>query len=59
MKIIATEWENFSKVLPPDAGPVQINETRRAFYAGYVSLMAVMEGEIGAHRSPEARRRAH
>lgn len=27
-------WELFRKIIPPDASPLQVKETRRAFYAG-------------------------
>lgn len=43
MKRIAREWESYQqKVLPPDAGPVQIQECRRAFYAGARSLFTLL-----------------
>jgi hypothetical protein len=47
MKVIESEWERFKKtVLPPDAGPIQINETRKAFYAGagclFLSIMQIL-----------------
>jgi hypothetical protein len=30
-----TEWKDYrASVMPPDAGPVQVQECRRAFYAG-------------------------
>ena len=35
MKTAEQEWKEYSKlVLPPDAGRVQSQETRRAFYSG-------------------------
>ena len=36
---MARAWESYlSLVLPPNAGPTQIQECRRAFYAGAESL---------------------
>lgn len=39
-------WESYlERVLPRDAGPVQIIETKRAFYAGAESMMrAILAG---------------
>lgn len=35
MNTIRDQWESYAReVLPKDAGPVQVQETRRAFYAG-------------------------
>lgn len=36
----AKTWERYAtKVMPKQAGPVQMKETRRAFYAGGAALM--------------------
>jgi hypothetical protein len=35
----AAQWDNYAKTMPADAGAVQIQETRRAFYAGGASLL--------------------
>lgn len=40
MNTIQSEWQHYAEtVLPPDAPEVQLRETRRAFYAGYLSAM--------------------
>jgi len=41
MGIIADGWDSYrSEVVPPDALPVQVQETRRAFYAGARHLLS-------------------
>lgn len=44
---LAELWESYKKILPPDASPNQIIETRRAFYAGcqglYFMLMHILD----------------
>ena len=44
-RTIAQQWANFEKaVLPANAGPVQRQEMRRAFYGGFgAALMASVE----------------
>ena len=38
---IGEQWESFRKeYVPADAGPVQVTETRRAFYAGAAASLA-------------------
>ena len=46
MKYIAKGWESYrSMVIPPDASPVQLQESERAFYAGAAILWkSVMQG---------------
>lgn len=40
---IATEWQEYgTKVLPPNCSQIQLQETRRAFYAGVVSALHIM-----------------
>lgn len=40
---LADEWESYAThVMPAGAGANQRSETRRAFYAGAVSMMALM-----------------
>ena len=44
-KRLAKAWEDYErKVLPPTAGRTQRIESRRAFYAGAQTIMAVMIG---------------
>jgi hypothetical protein len=37
------EWESYAKVLPPKCGSVQYIETRRAFYAGFLSMFEIIK----------------
>ena len=40
MRGIQVLWNNYrNKVVPSGAGPVQLEETKRAFFAGTLSLM--------------------
>lgn len=44
-KTVADAFEQYRKVLPSTAGPIQVKETKRAFYAGaYSLLMTVATG---------------
>lgn len=50
-RIIEKEWFDFAaKVLPGNASEVQRKETRRAFYAGAITLFAAIQDRL----SPEA-----
>ena len=49
-KLIQHGWESYRRnVVPADASPIQINETRQAFYAGasilFEALMRVMDSD--------------
>ncbi|MGI9251162.1 MAG: hypothetical protein ACR2PR_08190 [Pseudohongiellaceae bacterium] len=45
-KPIAKLWAGYeAAVMPKDAGPVQREETRQAFFAGACSLWALMQGD--------------
>jgi hypothetical protein len=47
-------WTAYARrVLPPDAGVVQRHETRKAFYAGFWSMMSVCL-RLGEPDVPEA-----
>jgi hypothetical protein len=40
---IAIEWQDYkTKVLPPNCSHIQLQETRRAFYAGVVATLNIM-----------------
>jgi hypothetical protein len=42
MNTFFEEWKSYrQRVMPPTAGPVQILETKRAFYAGAQSFLAL------------------
>lgn len=46
MKVIERAWRTYlAGVVPKDAGPAQLAETRQAFYAGASILFSVMTGE--------------
>lgn len=41
--VVLSEWSSYSaNVLPEDAGDVQVQETRRAFYAGAASMLRLV-----------------
>jgi hypothetical protein len=45
MKRLEPEWLSYRRqVVPRDAGGVQVEECRRAFYAGAAALYAVVMG---------------
>jgi hypothetical protein len=45
--IIEAKWLEYSKVaIPPDAGRVQVDETRRAFFAGAFVLFNAITAEL-------------
>jgi len=46
-KTLEKLWTDYAKVLPPDAGPVQLVETKKAFYAGAYSILATMVAQVG------------
>jgi hypothetical protein len=44
---IKAQWDSYVRaVMPPGVGRVQLQETRRAFYAGAQALMAIMVGGV-------------
>lgn len=46
-KLIGAEWNQYrERVMPADAGPVQVKETRRAFYGGAAILLAIVVGNV-------------
>ncbi len=46
---VAQLWAEFSgMVMPADAGEVQVQEMRRAFYAGFHALMSAQVGDAAA-----------
>ena len=46
MKPIEAQWLEYSKVLPPNAGRVQVDETRRAFFAGAFVLFNTIMAQL-------------
>lgn len=41
-KTVLSEWLSYSGILPPDVSQIQLTETRKAFYAGVVSALALL-----------------
>lgn len=39
-------WELYRKVLPHDAPAIQVQETKRAFYAGAWAFITAIQGEL-------------
>lgn len=38
------QWDSYhSRVVPETAGPVQVLETKKAFYAGAIALLSLMK----------------
>jgi hypothetical protein len=53
MKLIETAWQDYrAKVIPSEAGAIQITESRRAFYAGARSLLVSMMKVFGPDQEP-------
>lgn len=51
---LAVIWEDYrTTVIPPDASPVQVRETERAFYAGAFALLTAF------HRTTSAEETVH
>ena len=49
MNTIQAQWASYEKnVMPDDAGPVQVRETRRAFYGGALAMFSLLH-EAGGH----------
>lgn len=47
MKPIEAAWIQFrDRVVPPDAGPVQVDEMHKAFFAGAAVLFAALIGGV-------------
>jgi len=44
MRVIEAVWESYQRnVIPKGAGEVQVQETRRAFFAGMASMNALLD----------------
>ena len=55
MNTIQQAWESYlCEVIPADASPVQIEEIRRAFYAGAVSFCSIVVNLDDEDLSPYA-----
>lgn len=49
LETVAQMWRSYeSNVMPKDPSPIQVQETRRAFYAGALALFNVASYGIGA-----------
>jgi len=50
---IGEEWNSYrASVVPGDAGQTQIEETRRAFYAGAYALLSTIMAALSPDREP-------
>jgi len=55
MKQLKMEWETYRHlVMPPQAGPDQFLETRRAFYAGAKAMFGLISEISDPKTGPEA-----
>lgn len=53
MKRIEAEWVDYAiRVIPVDAPPVQVTETRRAFYAGAMAFLSIVMNQAEAGAEP-------
>jgi hypothetical protein len=53
MKVIETAWQDFAlKVIPAGAPPIQITESRKAFYAGAMCLLDSLMKVLGPGKEP-------
>jgi hypothetical protein len=49
MKLIETAWQDYlARVIPPDAPPVQVQESKRAFFAGANAVWKTLEASFQA-----------
>lgn len=50
MKTIESEWLRYrDKVIPKDASPTQIQETKRGFYAGIHAMFGMLTRDVIEH----------
>ena len=55
MRSVQKQWDSYrAAVVPTQASPVQVQECRRAFYAGAQVMLAYMTELGGTHISEEA-----
>lgn len=52
MKYIEAGWDSYRRLLPADAGEVQVNETRQAFYAGAAILFRTIMVTLDPETEP-------
>lgn len=54
MRRIAAAWAQYhERVLPPDAGRIQVKESKRAFYAGAEAMIITMLRSFEPSTGPE------
>jgi hypothetical protein len=49
---LAVAWDSYAKLIPSDASAVQLQETRRAFYAGAVALFYTVATMLDEGQEP-------
>lgn len=52
MKYIEKGWDSYVKLLPPACSPVQIKETRQAFYGGAAILFEALMRMLDPGQEP-------
>lgn len=53
MQRIEAEWLSYrTMVVPPDAEEVQLSETRKAFFAGAVAVIAILSDHLLINKTP-------
>jgi hypothetical protein len=51
--VVGRMWDSYARlIVPANAGPVQIQETRRAFYAGAQCIFHHLVNAIGPEQEP-------
>lgn len=51
MKVIEAGWQDYRRqVVPANAGPIQVEECKRAFYAGAVALFSTLVEGVSPDR---------
>ena len=52
-RLVVEGWNSYRReVLPQECGPVQLEETRRAFYAGAAHLFYALQSVLDADAEP-------
>lgn len=49
---LGEEWKDYAKLIPDGSPAVQYNETRRAFYAGALTMFSLMSGGLDEDKEP-------
>lgn len=53
MKVVETAWLDYrTKIIPPNAPPIQVSESKKAFYAGAGTLLDSIMNILGPGQEP-------